>query len=103
MQILDIERVKRHLNIPFEITEDDMYIKDLIAVSQEVTETYLDRSLEDISEENGGQIPEPILHAILLEIGTLYLNREATAAVNISEVPMTYKFLLSRYKKYSIA
>lgn len=47
-------------------------------------------------------IPSPIISAVLLLIGHLYENREATAPIAIHDVPMSVKFLLTPYRDYSI-
>jgi uncharacterized phiE125 gp8 family phage protein len=43
-------------------------------------------------------VPQPIKHAMLLMIGHLYENREATAPLTISEIPMAVDALLAPYR-----
>lgn len=43
-------------------------------------------------------LPLPIKQAILLVVGSLYENREATAPIEIKAVPMTAEFLLRPYR-----
>lgn len=46
-------------------------------------------------------VPAPLKAAILLLIGHLYENREATAPVQVHEVPLTVKHLISPYRRWS--
>ena len=45
-----------------------------------------------------GDVPAQIKQAMLLLIGHLYENREASAAINISEIPLSINMLLSPYR-----
>ncbi len=48
-------------------------------------------------------IPLPLKHAILLLIGHLYMLREpVVVGVNVSEVPMSFKYLLAPYKNWTV-
>lgn len=43
-------------------------------------------------------LPKPIYQAILLTIGHLYENREDSTALNLSELPMGSRYLLTPYR-----
>lgn len=51
--------------------------------------------------DNAQDVPSPLRSAMLLIIGHLYENREATAPISISEVPMSVKFLIAPYRIYN--
>lgn len=51
--------------------------------------------------ENSQDVPSALRSAMLLLIAHLYENREATAPININDVPLTLKYLLGPYKLYN--
>lgn len=97
---LDLEKIKKHLNINDDYTADDMYLTDLSEVAERVVETHIDNQLDIIASKNGGTLPAPILHAMLLFIGNMYANRESVAFVSANEIPLSYAYILDLYKCY---
>lgn len=97
---LDLEKIKKHLNINEDYTADDMYLTDLSEVAERVVETHIDNQLDIIASKNGGTLPAPILHAMLLFIGNMYANRESVAFVSANEIPLSYAYILDLYKCY---
>ena len=97
---LDLTKIKKHLNINEDYTADDMYLTDLSEVAERVVETHIDNKLDNIASKNGGTLPAPILHAMLLFIGNMYANRESVAFVSANEIPLSYAYILDLYKCY---
>ena len=100
MKYLDLDILKKQLNIDACFTDDDNYISQLGDVAEQRVAHHLDDSLDSIAEENGGELPMPIKQAMLLYVGLLYANREGIAFANPYEIPLAYKYLLSSYKCY---
>lgn len=50
----------------------------------------------------GGELPSSIIHSILLLVGNLYNNREATSYSVVSEVPYTYKYLINLNRNFTV-
>jgi hypothetical protein len=51
-----------------------------------------------------GVIPSGLKHCMLLTLGHFYANRESTVVgVNMTEIPMGYKYLIAPFKNYTIA
>lgn len=98
---LKLYQVKKHLNIDDDFTEDDEYLVDLIHVAEAVIQKHIDDNLKEVAEANGGELPSPLAQAMLLLIGDLYANRESVAYTSVSELPLSYKYLLSLYKNYN--
>lgn len=100
--IIDLETLKKHLNIDSDYTDDDNYITYLESVAEELVEKHIDRTFEDIIAEEGA-FPQPLLHAMLLIVGNLYDNRESVAYNQVIEVPNTLSYILSLYRDYNNA
>lgn len=98
---LTLQKVKKHLNINEEFIEDDKYLLDITDAAERIVERHLDNKLEVLAGQNGGELPSPILSAMLLMIGNLYENREAVSYSTAVEVPISYDYILSLYKNYS--
>lgn len=93
--------VKQHLNIESTYNAENDYLNHLISVAETTVEKHIDYRLEDYEDDNGN-IPTPLVHAMLLFIGDMYMSRESNAyGVSVAEIPFTYDYLLSLYKDYS--
>lgn len=92
--------VKKHLNIDDSFTEDDNYITSLIKVAEDAVAKNENIALKEMIE--GGELPSSIIHSILLLVGNLYNNREATSYSTVSEVPYTYKYLINLNRNFTV-
>lgn len=98
---IDVDLLKRHLNIDSEFTEDDDYLELLIDVAEKTVQRNICCVLADM-EDGDGQIPSPLRQAILLYCGVLYNSRESvTYGGSPVEVPYTFNYLIGLYKNYS--
>jgi len=57
--------------------------------------------LSVLADENGGELPSPLIQAMLLYIGNMYSSRESIKFSNVQDVPFSYDYLLSLYKNYN--
>ena len=100
--IVNTADLKKHLNVDH--NEDDAYIAELEAVAEASIQTYLQRPLYEYMErcpDSDTLVTCPsIRHAIRLLVGMWYANREPVAFASSSEVPLTYRHLISLYRKY---
>ena len=95
-----LEQAKRHLNIDDSFTDDDNYILQLIQVAEDAVEKNTDIALSEQIVD--GQLPSTIIHSILLLVGNLYNNREATSYSVPSEVPFAYKYLINLNRNFEV-
>lgn len=100
MQYLNLDLIKKHLNIDSDFHDDDSYLEALADIVEEVTEKHIDFSLKKLTADNNGKIPTPLLQAMLLLLGTYYSNRENVAFASSAEIPLSYSYLLSLYQNY---
>lgn len=96
---LQLEQIKKHLVIDDFYKDDDEYLLYLANVSELVVEKHIDCNLVELCDDKG-DLPSPLLHAMLLYIGDMYNNRESIAFSTPHEVPFSYDYLLSLYKHY---
>ena len=99
---IDLETIKKHLNLDDDYTDDDNYLEHLEGVAEQVVEKHIDKTLEEIIAEEG-EVPKPLLQAMLLIIGNFYDNRESVAYNQVVEVPKTLEYILNMYRDYNNA
>lgn len=99
-QYINLEIIKNHLNIEQQFDDDDMYLYALLDVAQAAVEKYLDMPLEDMENEDG-MLPSPVVHAMLLLIGTFYAQRESVSSASMQPVPNAFEFLCDMYRNYA--
>lgn len=97
---LELEQVKKHLEVDSSYKDDDEYILSLMEVAEDSIAQHLDIALDELAE--GGQLPSSIIHAMLLMIGNLYANREPVYYGQVVKIPYTYEYLVGLYKHYFI-
>lgn len=101
MTFLTLAQLKKHLNIDATFTADDEYITSLGDVAEAIVSKHLGFELSEIAENNGGSLPAPIVHAMFLFVGNLYMNRESVSVANFNNIPFSYEYLIGLYKNYN--
>lgn len=101
MNYLNLNILKKHLNIDDYFHGDDEYIIQLGTMAEQMVASDLDADLSEIVNDNDGQLPLPIKHAMMLLVGNMYQNREGVAFASATEIPHSYEYLLSRYHDYT--
>lgn len=99
MAYLNLELIKTHLNLQ-NFSDDDKYLQHLGSAVEFVVERDIDKKLTTIAQENGGELPPSLLHAMLLLLGTYYANRENISYASCVEVPKTYAYICDLYRCY---
>ena len=97
---LNLDIVKKHLNIEKEYTLDDEYILNLMYVAENAVEKHIDNKLQNLEDE-AGNLPASLLHAIMVLVANFYAHRESVAFASSSEIPTSYNYLLDLFKDYS--
>lgn len=99
MTYLNLELIKNHLNLQ-NFSDDDKYLQHLGSAVEFVVERDIDKKLTTIAQENGGELPPSLLHAMLLLLGSYYANRENISYASCVEVPKTYQYICDLYRCY---
>lgn len=98
MKYITVDDIKRHLYISF--FDDDLILADMIDVAEDVVEKYLNTTYDELEDEDGN-IPDSIIHAIKVMVGNLYNNRESVSFNAVPyRVPYSYEYLLQPYRNY---
>ena len=95
-----LEKIKAHLNIDSDYTQDDEYLVTLASACESAVAKRLNiKSLGCLMTEQG-YLPEDVSHAVLLMIGNFYANREPVAYGTAVKIPYTLDFLFDINKSY---
>lgn len=100
---LDLELVKKHLNVDDDYNDDDEYITHLANVSENAVLKDLDLASDAdayIDDEKTKYKPE-IVQSMLLLIGTLYANRESETYGTANTLNHGYTYLNMLNRDYS--
>lgn len=93
--------IKRQCSIDTTFEDDDELLLWFYQVAEATVQRDLCINLEDLEDDNGN-IPAPVVQAMLLYIGELYNSREVNAyGVTPVIVPMGYGYLLDLYRNYA--
>lgn len=100
MRFLTLEQIKQQLRIEPDFIEDNAYLEHLGEVAELAVENDLNRTLyvTDVPESDPFGLLVNVRHqqAMLLMVGQLYENREATSDLTMKEVPLAYQHLIER-------
>lgn len=96
---IQLYQIKKHLNIDSDFHDDDEYLMQLEQVAEKVVERNIDTDLWKL-EDGEGNIPFPLIEAMLLLIGNFYANRESVAFAQSTNVPFSYQYLIDLYRDY---
>lgn len=95
-EFVTLEMIKTHLNIEQDYRGEDSYLLHLREVAFLVVQNHI---CSDLATLNGNK--KAIGHALLLLIGTYYLQRESIGTSSMKECPHTLQMILDQYKNYN--
>ena len=95
MRYLTLEECKRHLYVDH--NEDDALIQRYAGAAEDAVEGYIECPLERYAKN--GQLPDAIISAMLLYVGSLYANREGFSTLS-SQPTASILASLQKYKTY---
>ena len=98
MNYIDLDIIKKHLNIDEDFIDDDVLLLNYAEAAQRAIENHIDQSLDNFVDD--GQLDPGLQQAALLIIGTWYQNRESVTYGPAQQVPHCYEYLLNQYINY---
>lgn len=98
MPSVSLELFKKHVNVDFD--DDDDYLGHLLATAEEAVVRMTARTRDELeSTTANGELPKPLQQAAMLLGGHWYNQREAVAAVSMTECPYTVQALVKPYRR----
>lgn len=98
---LPLDVVKNHLNLDEDYINDDTYLIHLIKASEDAVAKRLNVAhLGCLLQKNTGNLPESVIHSVLLLIGSWYSARETFAFQNVQKLPHSFDFLCDLNRSY---
>lgn len=96
---LTLEDAKIHLNATDD--RDDTYITGLLDVVEAAVAGELEENLDDLAIE--GDLDPDLVHAMYMLLAHFFQCREPVIiGTSVSEIPLTYKMLILRFKNYTV-
>lgn len=99
MNYLTLEDIKYQLRIEQEWDEDNPLLESIGDGAESFLESHLNESLDNITADNGGELPKSLYRALLLLVDYLYDN---TGSGDTREMPTAFFMLVAPFKKYAI-
>lgn len=96
---LDLDTIKKHLNIDIDYKEDDNYLLMLADVAENAVAIHIDNDLRKL-EDCDGKLPSALQHALLLLIANYYNNRESVTNVSANNIPFSFNYLIDLFRNY---
>lgn len=97
---LTLENVKNHIRVDSEFTDEDNYITGLMDAAELAVARKIDCPLVYLEDENK-QLPQPLIQAMLLLVGTWYNFRESVNTASTSPVDHALDMLCDLYHEYN--
>jgi len=105
MTYLTLPLIKKHLNIDDYYEADNTYLEQLGDAAEVILAQHLESDLASIAADNEGSLPAPLIQAMLLMVGTLYISRETITFGSAMQIPLgwggnAYQYLIDPYINY---
>lgn len=100
MRYLQLDEIKKHCNVDEWYHDDDAYIASIGEAVERIVEMNIDDSLDDVADENNGDIPQALKQCMLLLCGTYYANRESVAYGTPHDIPNAYGYIVALFQRY---
>lgn len=96
---LNLDTIKKHLNIDNDFTDDDEYLMMLTDVVENAVAIHIDNDLSTLENEDG-KLPSALQHALLLLLANYYNNRESITNVSANNIPFSFNYLIDLFRNY---
>ena len=101
MSYIDVNELKRWLNVEESWTADDLVMAEIIEGAEAAITAHLARkSLAELEDETTHDIPADLKVAIKSLAATSYSNRESISFAEAKRIPYTMEYLIQKYKEY---
>lgn len=98
MSVVCLDLFKKHVRAD-DFADDDLYLEHLLDTAQETVVTATRRPLAELLDLGGGDLPTPLIHAVMMLAAHWYNQRESVSSVQMHQVPDTLQALVKPYRK----
>ena len=98
MSAVSLELLKKHVRAD-DITADDEQLQQYLDSAEQQVVTYTGRTMEELLELGGGEMPAMLRQAVLLLAASSYATPEATAPAQHHAVPYGVEALVKPFRK----
>ncbi len=96
--IVDLELFKKHVRAD-DFDDDDEYLQHLLDTAEASVITATNRTENELETIGGGEMPKPVVHAVMLLAAHWYNQRESVSGVQMHQVPDSLSALIKPYRK----
>lgn len=96
MRFLTLDEIKQQIVMDADYYDEDEYLASLGETAEQLVEQRICKNLCDLCEENGGELPAPLKHAMKLIVEYLYDNRGSDE----KQIPEAYFIMTQLYRNY---
>ena len=100
MSVVNLELLKKHTRTD-DYSDDDDLLQHYLETAEEFVVRSTPRSVEELTQMNGGEFPRSLCQAILMTAAHWVNQRESVAGVAMSEVPYSLQALVKPWRKLS--
>lgn len=101
MAVVSLALFKKHVRAD-DFADDDVYLEHLLETAEVSVVTATNRTMGELTGDNGGVFPLPLQHAVMMLAAHWYNQRESVAGVQMHEVPDSLQALIKPYRKLGI-
>ena len=98
MQYLDINEIKKQLNVDADLHEDDEFLELLGESAEDMVAQLLDCSLDELVAQNGN-LPASVRHALRMLVDYMYSQNRGSSNESI-DIPNAIFTILKLYRSY---
>lgn len=96
--MISLTLLKKHVRAD-DFDDDDDLLQHYLDAATTVVITATNRTVEELTAIGGGEVPTPLVQAVMMLAGHWYNQRESVSASQMYEVPDALASLVKPYRK----
>lgn len=98
MAVVSLELFKKHVRAD-DFADDDVYLSHLLDTAEVAVITATNRTAAELVDNNAGEFPKPLQHAVMMLAAHWYNQRESVSTAQMHQVPDSLQALIKPYRK----
>ena len=99
MRYLTLSAIKMQSCIDNDFQDDDTLLESMGEAAEDYVEQLVNKPLDDITAENGGELPKSLYHAMLIFVDYLYSTQRGSSGTD-NVVPEVITTIVKLYKSF---